>query len=32
MGVIYAHKSRTVPAVPEDLSDDIVVEFEEEKE
>ena len=31
MGVIYAHKSRTVPAVPEDLSDDIVVEFEEEK-
>lgn len=32
MGVIYAHKSRTVPALPEDLSDDIVVEFEEEKE
>ena len=32
MGVIYEHKSKTVPVLPGDLSDDIVVEFEEDKE
>lgn len=32
MGVMYEHRSGTVPQLAEELSDDIVVEFEEEKE